>query len=61
MMDVNKYYYCVNTFKDEKPIQRCGYVYAEDEERAILALIQDNIMCSRRYEFLDLCMVENKQ
>lgn len=47
------YRYCVNTFRDEKPIQLSGDIEAEDANDAIQKLINDDIIDSR-YEFLEL-------
>lgn len=51
---MNKYHYCVNTFKDGEPVQLCGDIEAESEEAAIQKLIDNGTVCSRGYEFLDL-------
>ncbi len=51
---INKYYYFVNTFKNDKPVQVEGYIDALSEEEAIQKLIDDRVVCSRGYEFLDL-------
>ena len=54
---MKRYYYCVNTFKDNKPVQLNGYVESDSEENAIKKLIDDGIVYSRGYEFLDLYVV----
>ena len=54
---MNKYYYCVNTFKNDDPIQLEGYIDALSEEDAILKLIDNGIVYSHGYEFLDLYVV----
>lgn len=54
---MDKYYYCVNTFKDNEPVQIHGYVEAKSEEEAIQKLIDDGIVYSRGYEFLVLHIV----
>lgn len=54
---MNKYYYFANTWRDDKPIQVEGYIKAENEEVAIHKLIDDGIVDSRSYEFLDLYVV----
>ena len=52
-----KYYYLVNTFKDEEPIQVKGYIEAFGEEEAIQKLINNGVVYPYAYEFLDLYMV----
>lgn len=51
---MNKYYYCVNTFQNDKPVQIDGYVFAESEEGAIQALIDEEVINPSSYEFLEL-------
>ena len=51
---MNKYYYCVNTFNNDNPVQLDGYVKAESEEDAIQKLVDDGIIWPYGYEFLDL-------
>lgn len=51
---MNKYYYCVNTFQNDEPVQIDGYVFAESEEEAVRKLIDDDVVDSHRYEFLEL-------
>ena len=51
------YYYFANTWKDDEPIQIEGYVEAPSEDAAIQKLIDDGIVDSRGYEFLDLYVV----
>lgn len=48
------YYYCVNTFKDDEPVQLNGYIDAKSEEDAIQKLIENGTVDSRGYEFLEL-------
>ena len=57
--DMNKYYYYVNTFQNNKPVQKQGYIEAESEEDAIQKLIDEGIVSPRGYEFLELYVVEN--
>ena len=52
---MSKYYYCVNTFKSDTPVQIEGFVKADSEEAAISKLIQEGVIDLRSYEFLDLC------
>ena len=54
---MNKYYYFANTWKDDEPIQVEGYVEAPNEDAAIYKLIDDGVVDSRGYEFLDLYVV----
>lgn len=56
---MNKYYYCVNTFQNNKPVQKQGYIEAESEEDAIQKLIDEGIVSPRGYEFLELYVVKN--
>ena len=51
---MDKYYYVVNTFKDDEPIQAEGCIEASGEEDAIQKLIDDGVVDSRGYEFLAL-------
>ena len=51
---MNKYHYCVNTFKNEEPVQLYGNINAESEEDAIQKLIDNGIVCPNGYEFLEL-------
>lgn len=53
---MNKYCYCVNTFKGKKleAVQICGDIYAESEEDAVRKLIEDGTVDSHGYEFLEL-------
>ena len=52
-----KYYYFANAWKDNEPIQVEGYVEASSEEEAIHNLIEDGVIDSHGYEFLDLYVV----
>lgn len=54
-----KYHYCVNTFKDGEPVQLYGDIEAESEEDVIQRLIDDGIVYSRGYEFLELREVKS--
>jgi hypothetical protein len=51
---MNRYYYCVNTFKSDTPVQLEGFVKADSEEAVIGKLIQEGVIDPRSYEFLDL-------
>lgn len=51
---IKKYNYCVNTFKDGMPVQLFGHIDAESKEDAVKKLIDDGIVWSRGYEFLEL-------
>lgn len=51
---MNKYYYCVNTFKNNEPIQLHGYIEAKSENDAIQKLIDNVSVYPRGYEFLEL-------
>ena len=51
---MNNYHYCVNTFKDNEPVQLYGDIEAENEEDAIQKLIDDGTVYPRAYEFLEL-------
>lgn len=52
---MNKYSYCVNTFnKDDVPVQLDGIIEAENANDAIQKLIDNNIISSNSYEFLEL-------
>ena len=51
------YYYCVNTFKNDEPVQLDGYVNAENKEKAIQKLIDNGVIDSHGYEFLELYVV----
>lgn len=55
---MDKYYYYVNTFQNNKPIQRQGYIEAESEEDAIQKLIDEGIVSPHGYEFLELYVIE---
>lgn len=48
------YYYCVNTFRDGKPLQVEGTVMADDETCAINKLIEEGVVYKDGYEFLCL-------
>lgn len=53
--EMNKYSYCVNTFdKDGNVVQLSGKVESKNANEAIQKLIDDNIISSRGYEFLEL-------
>lgn len=54
---MNKYYYFANTWKNDEPIQVEGYIEASSEEDVIQKLINDDVVDSRGYEFLDLYVV----
>lgn len=55
---MNKYEYCVNTFdKDGSPVQLLGDIEAENANEAIQKLIDNGIIDSRGYEFLELYKV----
>lgn len=51
---MNKYYYCVNTFKDSEPVQLRGYIEARYETDAIQKLIDNGTIDPYSYEFLTL-------
>lgn len=51
---MDRYHYCVNTFKDNEPVQLYGDIEAESEEDAIQKLIDNDTVDSRVYEFLEL-------
>lgn len=53
---MNKYCYCVNTFKGEEleVVQICGDIYAESEKDAVRKLIKGGTVDSHGYEFLEL-------
>lgn len=48
------YYYCVNTFKNDEPVQLDGYIDAENEEDVTQKLIENKTIDSCGYEFLEL-------
>lgn len=48
------YYYCVNTFRDGRPLQVEGTVMADDEAEAIDKLIEEGVVYKDGYEFLCL-------
>lgn len=48
------YYYYVNTFKDNEPVQIEGHIEVSCKEAAIQKLIDKGIVDSRGYEFLEL-------
>ena len=54
---MSKYYYCVNTFRNEKPVQFEGYVMADSERDAIQELINKGVVDPCSYEFLELYVV----
>lgn len=51
---MNKYYYCVNTFKDSEPVQISGYIKAKYETDVIQKLIDNGTIDPYSYEFLTL-------
>lgn len=51
---MNRYYYCVNTDRNDEPIQVSGCIYAENEDDAIQKLIDNGTVSPNFYEFLDL-------
>ena len=51
---MSKYHYCVNTFKEDEPVQLYGDVEAETEKDAIQKLIDNGTVDPRGYEFLEL-------
>lgn len=51
---MNKFYYCVNTFRNGEPVQLEGYVMADSEKDAIQELVDEEIIDLRSYEFLEL-------
>ena len=52
---MNKYNYCVNAFdKDGNAVQLSGDVEAENVNEAIQKLINDGVISSNGYEFLEL-------
>lgn len=53
-VSLNKYYYCVNTFNNDEPVQLEGYVEAASEEAAIRELVTTGVVDSQGYEFLEL-------
>lgn len=55
--NMDKYYYCVNTFKSGEPVQLEGYIEATSEEAAIQKLIDDGVVYAYGYEFLELYVV----
>ena len=54
---MDKYYYCVNTFRNDEPVQLEGFVFADSERDAVHELIDEEIIDSRSYEFLELYTV----
>lgn len=53
--DEHTYYYCVNTYYNEEPIQIYGYIMAKDEEDAVRKiLMREAIEDGCNYEFLEL-------
>lgn len=54
---MNKYYYCVNTFDGDEPVQLQGDIEADTEDDAIQKLIDDNTINAKGYEFLELYVV----
>ena len=52
--EMGKYYYCVNTFKNDEPVQLEGYVDAETELDAVRKLIKYGDVDPYGYEFLRL-------
>lgn len=52
------YYYCVNTHRNDAPVQLEGYIKASSEEDAIEKLISTGVIASNSYEFLDLYLTE---
>ena len=54
---MNKYYYCVNTFRNDEPVQLEGYVMADSERDAVQELINEEIVDPHSYEFLELYTV----
>ena len=54
LKNMSNYHYCVNTFKDNEPVQLYGDIEAENEEDAIQKLIDDGTVYPRAYEFLEL-------
>ena len=59
VINMNRYYYCVNTFDREGhvPLQHEGYIEAESEKDTIQKLIERGVIYSSGYEFLDLYAV----
>ena len=51
---MNTYSYCVNTFKEDKPVQLSGFIDADSEEDAIKNLIDSGMIDPLSYEFLEL-------
>lgn len=51
---MNKYYYCVNTFKNGEPVQIDGFIFADSANDAIQNLVDDEVIDSNGYEFLEL-------
>ena len=54
VINMDKYYYVVNTFKDDEPVQIQGCIEASSEEEAIQKLIDNGTVCANSYEFLEL-------
>ena len=52
--DMKKYYYCVNTFIDNEPVQLDGHIDATSKEDVVQKLINDGVIDFRGYEFLKL-------
>ena len=52
------YYYCVNTHRNDAPVQLEGYIKASSEEDAIEKLISTGVIASNSFEFLDLYLAE---
>ena len=53
---MNKYCYCVNTFKGNEleAVQIYGDICAESEEDAVKKLLENGTVNSQGYEFLEL-------
>ena len=54
MLNMNTYSYCVNTFKEDEPVQLSGFIDADNEEDAIQKLIVNGTIDPKSYEFLEL-------
>lgn len=54
---MNKYSYCVNTFKGSEPVQLCGTIEAAGEYDAIQALIDKGGIDQSGYEFIEFNLI----
>lgn len=51
---MDKFYYCVNTFRNGEPVQLEGFVFADSERNVVQELIDEEIIDPYGYEFLEL-------